>query len=200
MEAFFWQRLLPLGCIETTAREDGQVWFRLSTAGKYLFGQTTELAYGQPVADAAIVIQPNFDIVFLHPNLNAEVELSPLAERAGRQVGTLFRLTRRKAILAAAQGITAEAMLATLAKHASKPVPANVAEEIRSWFAVCRVLTMRHSILIEAGDRETAMRVQRLLGPRCAVLKDTLLEWRGTGLDPKLRRKLIEQGLFLDGG
>jgi hypothetical protein len=198
LETFFWQQLVPLGCVETTARDDGQVWFRLSTAGKYLFGQTAELTYGQPVAEAAIVIQPNFDIVFLHPNLNAEVELSPLAERAGRHVGTLFRLTRRKAILAAAQGTTAEAMLATLAKHSSKPLPANVAEEIRSWFAVCRTLVTRRSFLIEAGDRETALRVQRLLGPRCVVLKDTLLEWRGTGLDPKLRRKLIEQGLFPD--
>ena len=198
LEAFFWQRLVPLGCVETTAREDGQIWFRLSTPGKYLFGQSAELAYGEPSADAAIVIQPNFDIVFLHPNLNAEVELSPLAERAGRHVGTLFRLTRRKAILAAAQGTTAEAMLATLAKYSSKPVPANVAEEIRSWFAVCRSLTTRRSVLIETGDRETALRVQRLLGPRCVVLKDTLLEWRGTGLDPKLRRKLIEQGLFPD--
>ncbi len=198
LEGFFWQRLVPLGCVQTTAREDGQIWFRLSTAGKYLYGQTAELAYGEPKADAAIVIQPNFDIVFLHPNLNAEVELSPLAERVGRHVGALFRITRRKAILAAAQGTTAEAMLATLAKHSSKPVPANVAEEIRSWFAVCRPLTTRRSVLIEAGDRETALRVQRLLGPRCAVLKDTLLEWRGTGLDPKLRRKLIEQGLFLD--
>ena len=198
LETFFWQRLVPLGCVETTAHEDGQIWFRLSTAGKYLFGQTAELTYGQPVAEAAIVIQPNFDIVFLHPNLNAEVELSPLAERVGRHVGALFRITRRKAILAAAQGATAEAMLATLAKHSSKPVPANVAEEIRSWFAVCRPLTTRRSVLIEAGDRETALRVQRLLGARCAVLQDTLLEWRGTGLDPKLRRKLIEQGLFLD--
>src|ERR1035437_5853704 len=138
LENFFWQRLVPLGCVETTAREDGQVWFCLSTAGKYLFGQTAELVYGAPNADAAIVIQPNFDIVFLHPNLNAEIELSPLAERVGRHVGALFRIPRRKAILAAAQGTTAEAMLATLAKHSSKSVPANVAEEIRSWFAVCR--------------------------------------------------------------
>ena len=198
LEDFFWNRLVPLGCVETTAREGGQIWFRLSSAGKYLFGQTAELAYGEPSVNAAIIIQPNFDIVFLHPNLNAEVELSPLAERTGRHVGALFRITRRKVILAAAQGTTAEAMLATLAKHASKPVPANVAEEIRSWFAVCRPLTTRRSVLIEAGDRETALRVQRLLGTRCSVLKDTLLEWRGAGLDPKLRRKLTEQGLFLD--
>jgi hypothetical protein len=198
LENFFWSRLVPLGCVATTAREDGQVWFRFSSAGKHLFGQTAELAYGQPVADAAIVIQPNFEVVFLQPNLSAEVELSPFAERAGKQVGTLFRLTRRKAILAASLGITAEAMLAALQKHSSKPLPANVTEEIRSWFAACRPLAMRRSILIEAGDRETALRVQRLLGPGCVVLKDTLLEWRATAIDAKTRGKLTEQGIFLD--
>ena len=36
-------------------------------SAKFLFGQTAELAYGQPATDAAIVVQPNFDIVFLHP-------------------------------------------------------------------------------------------------------------------------------------
>jgi hypothetical protein len=198
LENFFWSSLVPLGCVETIAREDGQVWFRLSGAGKYRFGQSAELTYGQPVADAAIVIQPNFEIVFLQPNLNAEVEISPFAERAGRNVGTLFRLTRRKAIFAAAQGTTAEAMLATLQKHSSKPVPANVTEEIRSWFAACRSLTVRRSILIEAGDRETALRVRHLLGSDCVVLKDTLLEWRAGAIDAKTRGKLVEQGIFLD--
>jgi hypothetical protein len=140
LENFFWSRLVPLGCVETTAREDGHVWFRLSGAGKHLFGQTAEPAYGQPVADAAIVIQPNFEVVFLQPNLSAEVELSPFAERVGKQVGLLFRLTRRKAILAASLGTTAEAMLAALQKHSSKPLPSNVTEEIRSWFAACRPL------------------------------------------------------------
>lgn len=198
LENVFWSRLVPLGCVETTAREDGQVWFRLSSAGRHLFGQTAELAYGQPVADAAIVIQPNFEVVFLQPNLSAEVELSPFAERVGKHVGTLFRLTRRKAILAASLGTTAEAMLAALQKHSSKPVPANVTEEIRSWFAACRPLVVRRSVLIEAGDRETALRVQRLLGSGCVALKDTLLELRATAIDAKTRGKLTEQGIFLE--
>jgi hypothetical protein len=109
-----------------------------------------------------------------------------------------YRVTALSIWNVCAVGDTAEAMLATLEKHASKPVPANVAEEIRAWFASCRSLSMRRSVLIEAGDRETALRVQRLLGPGCVVLKDTLLEWPGTGIDPKLRRKLTEQCLFPD--
>jgi hypothetical protein len=31
-------------------------------------------------------------------------------------------------------------MLAALQKHSSKPLPANVTAEIRSWFAACRRL------------------------------------------------------------
>jgi hypothetical protein len=77
-------------------------------------------------------------------------------------------------------------------------VPANVTEEIRSWFAACRSLTVRRSILIEAGDRETALRVRHLLGSDCVVLKDTLLEWRAGAIDAKTRGKLVEQGIFLD--
>jgi hypothetical protein len=198
LEKFFWQRLVPLGCVQTTLREDGQIWFRLSPAGKYLFGQAAELAYGQPAADAAIVVQPNFDIVFLQPNLSAEVELSPLAEHVGNGVGTLFRLSRRRVILAASQGTTAEAALTLLQKYSSKPLPANVTEELRSWFAACRSLVMRRAVLIDAGDAETALRVRRLLGPDCRGLGSTLLEWPGTHVHPKLRAKLTEQGLFLE--
>ena len=49
-----------------------------------------------------------------------------------------------------------------------------------------------------AGDRETALRVQRLLGPGCVVLKDTLLERHTTAIDAKTRGRLTEQGIFLD--
>jgi hypothetical protein len=187
-----------LGCVEAGERDGGEVCFRLSGAGRFLFGLTGELVYGQPAAAAAVVVQPNFEIVLLHPNLNAEVEFAPFAERCGQGVGTLFRLTRRQAIRAASQGLTLESVLAALAKHASKPVPANVAAELRAWFGACRPLRMRRSVLIEAHDRETALRVQRLLGERSALLNDTLIEWRGAQLGPALRKKLSDQGLFLE--
>ena len=51
---------------------------------------------------------------------------------------------------------------------------------------------------VEANDRETALRVQRLLGERSALLNDTLIEWRGAQLGPALRKKLSDQGLFLE--
>jgi len=195
---FFWGRLVPLGCVEAGERDGGEVCFRLSGAGRFLFGLTGELVYGQPAAEAAVVVQPNFEIVFLHPNLNAEIEFAPFAERSGKGVGTLFRLTRRQAMRAASQGLTIESVLAALAKHSCKAVPANVAAELRGWFGACRSLRMRRSVLIETGDRETALRVQRLLGDRSALLGHTLIEWRGAQIDPALCKKLSEEGLFLE--
>ncbi|MBI2949568.1 MAG: helicase-associated domain-containing protein [Verrucomicrobia bacterium] len=198
LEQYFWARLVPLGCVETGVDAKGEVCFQLSPAGRYLFGLNPELAYGRPTAEAGLVVQPNFEIVFLAPNLNAEIDLAPFAERCGKNVGTLFRLTRRQIISAAARGIKAADVLGALAKHSQKPVPENVAEEIRTWFAGCRTLTLRRSMLIDAGDREVALRVRRLLGAECRALSETLLEWPKAQLDPKLRKKLAELGLFLE--
>jgi hypothetical protein len=83
-------------------------------------------------------------------------------------------------------------------RHTTKAPPANVIEEIRSWFASCRRLPVRHTHLIGAVGRETSVRLQRLLGSDCAPLTGTLLEWRVSRIGPKLRKQLNEQGLFLD--
>ncbi len=144
------------------------------------------------------MVQPNFDIVFLGPDLSAEVAIAPFAERCGRNVGTLFRLTRPKMILAASRGATAETVLATLATYSSTPVPENVAAEIKAWIGACRSLAVRQSTLIRTGDAETALRVRQLLGAECTALAPTLLEWPEQGISPKLLTKLREQGLFVE--
>ncbi|MCP5522486.1 MAG: helicase-associated domain-containing protein [Verrucomicrobiales bacterium] len=196
---FFWERLVPLGCVETLADEADHTLFRLSSAGRCFVGMAPELEYGQPVQDARIVVQPNFEIVFLNPNLAAEIDFTPFAERCGHGVGTLFRLTRPQTWRAAEEGMTVETVLAMLVRHVSSPVPANVEAELRAWFASCRTLVTRRAILLEAGDEETALRVQKLLGPESALLGKALVEWRGAKLDPKLRRKLAGQGIFIRG-
>lgn len=177
--------------------EAGNILFRLSSAGRCFFGLEHELEYGQPLQDARVVVQPNFEIVFLHPNLSAEIDFTPFAERCSQGVGTLFRLTQRQTLRAAEEGLTVEAVLDTLEKHASSPVPANVRAELQAWFGSCRTLATRRAILLETSDAETALRVQKLLGPKAALLGKTLIEWPGANLDPKLRRKLAGHGIFI---
>jgi hypothetical protein len=197
LEKFFWNRLVPLGCVETGLGANGhEVCFRLASAGCYLFGLTAELSYGVAEIAGSVVVQPNFEIVFLHPNLAAELDFAPFAERCGKQVGVLFRLTRRQSLRAAELGIDVTSVLASLARHSSKPVPANVAEELRAWFGSCRTLTQRTIVVIEAPDPATAVRVQRLLGDRATWSGGTRVEWQGDSIPADLRRKLSGNGLF----
>lgn len=197
LESFFWRALVPFGCVEATGHGPRDLRFRLSSAGQYLVGLARSVQYGPEHVNAAVVVQPNFEIVFLGPDLAAEVALAPFAERCGRNAGTLFRLTRPKMILAASRGVTVEGVLSTLARYSSKPVPENVVAEVKAWFASCRSLTVRCSILLQAPDAVTALRIKQLLGPECGQLSVTLLEWPEAALPSKLASKLREQGLFL---
>ncbi len=198
LETFFWERLVPLGGVDTGTAAAGDLCFRLNGVGRCLLGLAPSFEYTQPEGENAIVVQPNFEVVFLYPNLPAEIELGPFTERCGKGTGTLFRLTRAAAMQAAAQGWTAARVLETLEKHAKKPAPGNVAAEVRSWFGACRHVPVRRSFLIDCPDRETALRFQQALGDACRPLADTLLEYRASTIAIEVRGRLMEQGLFLD--
>jgi len=197
LERFFWGRLVPWGCVETVVGEDEAIRFRLSSVGCFFVDRTPDFTYGQPAGEAPILVQPNFEIVFLQPDLGAEMDFSAFAERRGRHVGTWFRPTRARIIAAASQGLTADAVLSTLEGYSSKALPENVAVEIRSWFGVCRTLPVRRSYLIQVGDPETVARLTRVFGERCRVLTDNLAELQASSLDPARVKKLNEAGVFL---
>lgn len=197
---FFFRVLAPFGCVEATQRDGGELWFRLSPAGQYLVGLKRSLQGGPEATAGTVVVQPNFDIVFLGPDLGAEVAFASFAERCGRNVGTLFRITRQKMILAASRGVQVETVLNTLAEHSSTPIPENVVAEIQAWFGTCRHLAVRHPTLISTEDAETALSVKQLLGPECTALSPTLLEWPEQDIPTKLIGKLRERGLFLGKG
>lgn len=193
---FFWRVLVPYGCVRVARRGD-RLWFGLTDYGRYLVGITRTLHSGTDATSGTVVVQPNFEIVFLGPDLGAEVSIAHFAERCGRNVGTLFRLTRPKMIQAAARGLTCEAVLKTLRTHSSTPLPENVVAEVKSWFAACRSVVTRQSTLIETGDPETALMIRQILGEKCAALSATLLEWPEPAIPTDLARKLRERGVFL---
>ncbi len=198
LEKFFWERLIPLGAVDTGLEEQGRLCFRVNSVGECLLGLTADLDYGKPAGGKTVLVQPNFEIVFLQPNLAAEIDFSPFTERCGKGIGTLFRLTRKAAFKAASVGQTAEGALANLRRHSAKDLPRNVVEELTSWFASCRRIPLRHTILLEAGEPEVALRLCKALGPKCAVLAGTTLEYRSGSVDSKARKALSEEGLFID--
>jgi hypothetical protein len=195
LRAFLRLRLLPLGAAKVGVDSDGAVGFALTEAGRYLVGAQADFRFDQ--AAGRIVVQPNFDVVFLAPGPRTEAEIGRFAERKGRHMGTLFNITKRSILAAAAAGITAEQTFETLRQCCSGELPPNVQREISGWFAQCRRVGLRPAVLIHCPDAETAARVQAVAGSKVTPIADTILELHDPSAQAGLLRKLREAGIFV---
>lgn len=198
LEAFLRTRLVPLGGARLGQTEDGDAAFVLTDAGRYLLGGTDEFRFAAQM-DGEVLVQPDFEIVFLSAAPRVEAELARLAERTGAgHVGALFRITRASVLRAAESGITSEQMLKTLGEVSRAPVPANVARQVKDWFGGTRRVRLRPAVLVECPDTETAARVTALGGPQVSAVTRTILRLDG---DQKsvgaLVKKLRAKGIFV---
>lgn len=193
------QRLMPLGGARWGMVEGVQgACFALTGAGRYLLGLAEDFDYGhESEAQGQIVVQPNFEVVFLAPSPLAEAALARFAARKGRGVGALFTITKKSILAAAGSGMTAEQALETVQRLSAKPVPANVAREISGWFDQCRRIQVRQAVLIHCPDADTAARVVAASGKRARLLTDTVVELTNTRAKTELLRKLHALGIFV---
>ncbi|MFW5898829.1 MAG: helicase-associated domain-containing protein [Jiangellaceae bacterium] len=191
------RRLVPFGAIRVAAHEH-DLAIGLTPIGRYLFGMTDDLEYSAPdEADGAVVVQPDFEIVLTGPAPLAEVEIARFAERIGRGIGAVFRITRASVFAAAAAGLSAGSILRTLRTHAGE-VPGNVEREIVGWVGRCRRVTLRTAVLVQCPDEETAARVAAAAGEKARRLGPTVVELVDTRGRPALERKLAAAGIALD--
>jgi hypothetical protein len=136
---FLGRCLLSLGGVEAGISSDGRPGFRVMDAGRRLLGIPREGL--SPAAEAGrqqaepLVVQPNYEVVFLSPSPGVEAELGRFCERRGRDVGVLFRISRQSLQRAGAAGFDAEKVIALLTRSSRSPLPSNVVHEIRGWMA-----------------------------------------------------------------
>jgi hypothetical protein len=195
---FLARRLVPLGCAVLGHLEGGAIVFGLTDAGRYLLGAADDFALAPEPGAGAVVVQPDFEIVFLAPAPRAEAELGRIAERTGSGVGALFRLTRASVLRAAEQGMTAAQLLATLESVSRGDVPDNVARQVRDWMKAVRTIRIAPAVLVDCPDAETAARIKALGGAHVTSVSRTLLR---LDADPKTRAALVkrlrEKGIFV---
>ncbi|MCC6124197.1 MAG: helicase-associated domain-containing protein [Pirellulales bacterium] len=196
---FLVNRLFVLGGIQLgVAGKSGEPCFSLTDIGRYLLGIGKDFDYGQGQADQGqVVVQPNFDIVFLAPSPLAEATIARFAERKTRGQGTMFAITKKSIITAAGGGMTAAQVLDTLKNVSCKPIPANVTREVTGWFNQCRKIQVRPSILIHCPDAETAARVLAAGGKKTVALTDTVVELMEAKAKTEILRKLQGSGVFV---
>ncbi|MEP6620736.1 MAG: helicase-associated domain-containing protein [bacterium] len=190
-------RLIGLGGA-TIGVHEAHVCFSLTDVGRYLLGEGSGFEYGTHTS-GDIVIQPNFDIVFLGAAPSVEAEIARFAERAGVAPGLAFRLTRASVLAAAEAGAEVSDVIGVLTRASSKPVPRNVQREIEGWMGAVRRATMRRVELLECADAESANRIVALLGDKVRQLTPTLFELAVTA--PAARAALVKKlrvgGVFL---
>ncbi|HEX2210547.1 MAG TPA: helicase-associated domain-containing protein [Longimicrobium sp.] len=199
--AFLARRLVPLGCAVLGRTEDGTAAFGLTDAGRYLLGEKDHFELAPEAGGGEVVVQPDFEIVFLAPAPRAEAELGRIAERTGSGVGALFRLTRASVLRAAEQGITSAQLLGMLEGVSRGGVPDNVARQVRDWVKAVRTIRIAPAVLVDCPDAETAGRVRSIGGARVTAITPTLLR---LSADAKTRAALVkrlrEKGIFVGTG
>jgi hypothetical protein len=196
LRAFLLERLVPFGGAGLGGADGEPVAFGLNPAGRYLLGEAEDFEYA-PAPEGDVLVQPDFEIVFLAPAPRVEAELGRFAERTGAGVGALFRVTRASVLRAAEQGMTADALVGTLEAVSRSGVPANVARQVRDWIGGTRRVTVKPAVLVECPDPETAGRVRSLGGAMVTEITPTLLRLDAQAKErAALVKKLRDKGIF----
>jgi hypothetical protein len=199
LSGFLVHRLVLLGGARVGRLADERLCFTLTDIGRYLLGIGKTFTYHIDIA-GEVIVQPNFEIVFLAPAPVLEARLTRFAERTGQRTGVLFRLTRASVLGAAEGGMSAEDMLQALREVSSRAVPANVVHQLRGWLASVRRVTLRRTMLLECEDAETAAQVCSLMRERARHVTDTILEVAGAAdakLDSTVVKRLRQAGVFV---
>ncbi len=200
LHAFLHWRLAALGGLRLGRTSDGRISFQLTEIGRYLLGANDSFRYGHE-ADAEMIVQPNFEIVFLARAPRLEAQIGRFAERIGSPPGVVFRLTREAILAAAEAGVSRADLIGTLTSGSSRDLPSNVERQVDDWFGAIRHVSIQRTLLIRCPDVETAAKVRAAAGGKDArVITDTILEI--PDLDAAAKRALVKKlrsaGVFVE--
>ncbi len=197
---FFRRRLLPLGGVQVGLRgRAGALCISLTDVGRYLLDLARDFEYGNcNDQQGRIVVQPNFDIVFLSPAPLAEATIARFADRKANGTGTLFKITKTSIFTAASCNMTASQVLDTLRDLCAKAVPSNVTREVRDWFDQCGRVAIKTALLIQCPNAQIATRVLAAGGKKLTPISDTVVELADRKFKAPLVKKLKETGVFVD--
>ena len=167
----------------------------LSDAGLFFTGNLKKLPVAKE-SNHSILVQPNFEIVFMTQNPRAEVKLGQFCERLSSGIGTLFKITRSSVLKAASRDLSAAYVLDTMEELSHKPVPPNVTEQVKNWISQCRIVSISTKILFTCPDRETALQIKSSGGEKVEQISDTVIAVSDKKFAKALEKKLEKKGIF----
>ncbi len=197
INTFITAYLIYWGGVHLAQDEKGNTLIKKSDIGRYILGEVDDFEFDTPNTHQ-VVVQPNFEIVFLESSPHAEMALSSFTERTGHNIGSVFQITQFSIRNAVAKGIPLEQILETLNSISTKKIPENVKHEIEVWYKQVRKIRMQNALLIDCPDEETADLVQSIAGNKVQPLNDTILKCSNSHDKKALVKKLKEKGVFVE--
>ena len=200
---FFYRRLVALGAVKLGRLVGGNLGFQLTPVGRYLLGETDQLEFTAAEESGEVLVQPNFEIVFLAPSVDAQIRARSYAEptpalEGPESVGTLFALGRESVQRAVMAGENADHIIASLRKLSKHALPNNVERQVAAWAAEVRWIDVRPALVVDCGDAETAARVLAVVGNGGRQLSASAVEvLNAKKLTPALRKKLVAGSIFV---
>lgn len=154
VEAFLLGVAYPLRLIEAAHAEGGWV-VRLADLGRHLLAGGPEPAT-PPAFTQTLLVQPNAEVLAYRQGLTPGLigVLSRFARWKGIGPACTLELTPEQTYRGLESGLTLPMILQTLARHSTRPVPANVADLLQRWSNKRERITVYSSaVLVEFPTR-----------------------------------------------
>lgn len=200
-ESLRWLGLVDVGYEGTSQRgaSDMPTAVRLTDLGRRTLG-VAEVVVEQATGGAALVVQPNFEVLVLDAlgHLDLVSRLDAFADSQSLDRAAVYRLTRASIVRGLAAGWTEERIVELLESAAATSLPQNVRHTIGDWAREYeRIHLYRDATILEAPDAATldgwladarvAPFLVRRLAPTVALVRaaevnvlSTRLEGQGT--------------------
>ena len=199
MYRFLCLRLIYLGGVDCGRDAQQNLLIRMNDIGRFYINQNPTLLKIPEAESGRVVLQPNFELVFLGPNRMARATFGKFAEKISspHETGTLFRLTKASVqnyLSAEQESVTVDAILDHLREFCGDSLPANVVAEMRAWASAQRTYFARPAIVLFLPDKVTTTLAHGIL-KRSYIANDTTLLLH-EAVTTEQRKRLAKVGIF----
>lgn len=149
--------------------------FRLTDlAAEVLCAPAAKKAEGAPEQSRNLIVQPNFELLLLHPDYSTLYQLLPFARVDQVEMVSRLTLTQESVRRGVEAGWSVDRILQTLQERSQKDLPQNVLYTLQDWSRLYKNATASQIILLEVSSEAVADEI-------CASSKFRSLELRRLG-------------------
>ncbi len=112
------------------------------------------VAEEQDTTARGLVIQPNFELLLLQPNMSTLYALLPFTQAKQLGLVSSFTLTKTAVTRGLNSGLNIEQILQTLQERSQKDIPQNVDYTLRDWTKTYKSVTLSQVLLFEVSSED----------------------------------------------